>query len=122
MQLCTPKWSEGWDHLLPGPPSGVEEPDEHGMRRTRTGAKLRLIQSTHEKGVVRPLDGSDLASGVGSGDPHPLLARDVLYLGRQSVRARCALHSLQGAIQRGEARAWSQLDSDRLVLERARKH
>jgi len=68
------------------------------VRRAWRGPELRLIQGAHEEGVVDPLDGPDLAGGVCGRDAHPVLARDVLHLGREPIRARRVLSDALTAI------------------------
>ena len=61
---------------------GVEQAGEYRVWRAGGGPQLRLVEGAHEEWVVNPLDGADLAGGVGGCNPHPVFARDVLQLRR----------------------------------------
>jgi hypothetical protein len=69
------------------------------VRRARRGPELRLKERTNEEWVVHPLDGADLARVVGSRNAHPVLASDVLHLGRQPIRASRGLDRYMTAVE-----------------------
>jgi hypothetical protein len=61
---------------------GVEQAKEDSVWCAWRGSELRLVQRGHEEWVVDPLDGADLAGGVGGCNSHPMFTRDVLQIGR----------------------------------------
>jgi hypothetical protein len=81
---------------------GVEQANENRVWSMWRGPELWLIERAYEEWVVDPLDGADLASGVGGCDAHPVFARDVLHFGREPVRARCVLDGMLAAVQLGK--------------------
>ncbi|HEV2034738.1 MAG TPA: hypothetical protein VGU71_11180 [Candidatus Dormibacteraeota bacterium] len=97
---------------------GVEQANEDRVWRAWRGSELRLVQRAHEKWVVNPLDGADLAGDVGGCDAHPMFASDVLQLGREPVRARGVLDDALSAVQLCEERPRREINCDRLVLKR----
>jgi hypothetical protein len=100
---------------------GLEQADEHRVRRTRYRPQLRLVQRSQEEWVVDPLDGADLASRVGGSNHHPVLICNVLHLGYQAICTGRVLDHLKDAVECGETRPRCELDCDGLVLERAGK-
>jgi hypothetical protein len=50
---------------------GVEKSNEDRVWGAGLGSELRLVEGADEKRVIDPLDGADLAGGVGGRHPHP---------------------------------------------------
>jgi hypothetical protein len=110
--------SEASRARLHGPNGGVEQSNEDRVRRALGGSELWLIQRAYEEWVVDTLDGPDFTSTVDACNSHSVLARNMLHLGRQSVRTRRVLNDALSVVHPGEKGAGRELDCDRLVLKR----
>lgn len=69
------------------------------MWRASGGSELWLVQRGYEEWVVDTLDSPDFTCAVDACNSHSVFARNVLHLGRQSVRACRVLNDAVSAVQ-----------------------